>query len=98
MDLHQRIDDDLRRAAAAKDARRLAALRSLSSAVKYREIELAAQLDETQVKTVTEELIHARKGAAERLRAEGGEAAAEAQDAEAKVLEDYLGAPAKTGS
>lgn len=88
--LQEKIDQDLKDAARAQDKLRLGALRLLKSAVKYREIETSAALDDAAITAVIQTLIKQRRdSAAQYVAASRAELAAH-ETAEIAILEAYL--------
>ena len=88
--LQEKIDQDLKDAARAQDKLRLGALRLLKSAVKYREIETSAALDDPAITAVIQTLIKQRRdSAAQYVAASRAELAAH-ETAEIAILEAYL--------
>jgi len=88
--LLQRIDSEMKDAARAKDARRLTVLRALKSAVKYREIEAGAELDDAAVIQVVQAQIKQRRDAAQQYTAGGRPELAENESQEIAALEAFL--------
>jgi uncharacterized protein YqeY len=88
--LPERIDQDLKDAARAQDKQRLGALRLLKSAIKYREIETSAPLDDAAVIGVVQTLIKQRKDSVEQYTAAGRDELAAHEKAEIAILEAYL--------
>src|SRR5438105_2435126 len=88
--LHERIDQDLKDAARAQDKLRLGALRLLKSAVKYREIETGAALDDAAIVSVVLTLVKQRRDSAEQYSAAGRPELAAHENAEIALLEGYL--------
>jgi uncharacterized protein YqeY len=88
--LSDRIDEDLKVAARAKDAPRLGTIRMLKSQMKYREIEKGSALDEGDIVSVIGSMIKQRKDSASQYTAGGRPELAEKENAEIAVLEAYL--------
>ena len=88
--LLQRIDTELKEAAKARDSRRLTVLRALKSAIKYREIEAGAELDDPACIAVVQQQIKQRKDAAAQYTAGGRPELAENENGEIAVLETFL--------
>jgi len=96
MSLKTRLETDMKLALKARDTARLSVLRMAVSAVKQREIDSghrAEGLDETESLSVIERLIKQRRESAEQYRNAGREDSAAAEEAEARVLSDYLPEP-----
>ncbi len=90
MKLRDRINDDLTRAMKAKDAARLSVLRMMKAAVKNREIEARAELDDAAAVQVLSTLIKQRRDSIEQFSRGGRADLAEKEAAEIKVIEEYL--------
>jgi uncharacterized protein YqeY len=88
--LSDRIDEDLKAAARAKDAPRLGTIRMLKSQMKYREIEKGSALDEGDIVSVIGSMIKQRKDSASQYTAGGRPELAAKENAEIAVLEAYL--------
>ena len=88
--LSDRIDEDLKVAARAKDAPRLGTIRMLKSQMKYREIEKGSALDEGDIVSVIGSMIKQRKDSASQYTAGGRPELAAKENAEITVLEAYL--------
>jgi uncharacterized protein YqeY len=86
----EKIDQDLKDAARAQDKERLGALRLLKSAIKYREIETGAALDDAAVVSVVQTLIKQRRDSIQQYEAAGRAELAAHEKAEITVLEAYL--------
>ena len=88
--MSDRIDEDLKAAARAKDAPRLGTIRMLKSQMKYREIEKGSALDEGDIVSVIGSMIKQRKDSASQYTAGGRPELAAKENAEIAVLEAYL--------
>ena len=88
--LAERIDQDMKTAARAKEARRLNTIRMLKSQMKYREIEKGNALDDADVISVIGSMIKQRKDSAAQYTAGGRPELAENENAEIAILEAYL--------
>ena len=88
--LSERIDEDLKVAARAKDAPRLSTIRMLKSQMKYREIEKGGALDDADVVSVISSMIKQRKDSASQYVAGGRPELAQKENAEIALLEAYL--------
>jgi len=93
--LRERLDADLKDAMRSRDELRLAVIRSVKSAVKYREVagEKAVALDETGVLQVLGSEIKKRRDAVEQYRAAKREDLAGKEEAEIALLQGYLPKP-----
>jgi uncharacterized protein YqeY len=74
----------------AKDAMRLSVLRMTKTAIKNKEIELRAELEDAQVIQVLSTLIKQRKDSVEQFTRGGRLELAEKEAAEIKIIEEYL--------
>ena len=90
MTLKDRINDDIKVAMRAKDKARLGTLRMLSSAIRNAEIQQGGELTEPDQLAVLNKLLKQRRESAEQYRDGGRDEQAAAEEAEAKVLEEYL--------
>ena len=90
MALKDTIDADLRAAMKEKAAAKLLTIRSLKSAVKYREIELMKPLDDAGVHQVIGSEIKRRRDSVEQYRLGKREDLASTEEAEIALLQGYL--------
>jgi uncharacterized protein YqeY len=90
MALKERLDADLKAAMKEKAELKLLTIRSLKSAIKYREIELMKPLDDAGVQQVIGSEIKRRRDAVEQYRAGRREDLASKEEAEIAVLQAYL--------
>ncbi len=90
MRLRDKINEDLTAAMKAKAAERLSVLRMMKTAVKNKEIDLRAELDDAQVVQVLSTLIKQRKDSIEQFTRGGRTDLADKEAAEIKVIEEYL--------
>ena len=90
MALRERLDEDLKSAMRAKDSLRMNTIRGLKSAVKYREIELMKPLDDAGILGVVTTEIKRRRDSVEQYRAGNRADLADKEDAEIRLLQDYL--------
>ena len=88
--LMERIDQELKDAARAKDAKKLTILRALKSALKYREIEQGKAPVDADVITVCGTLIKQRRDAASQFNAGNRPELAANENQEIAVLETFL--------
>ena len=88
--LAERIDQEMKDAARAKDARRLNTLRMLKSQMKYREIEKGKPLEDADVLAVAASMIKQRKDSASQYAAGGRPDLAANENAEIAILEGFL--------
>ena len=90
MTLLDRINQDLTAAMKAKDAARLSALRMVKTALKNREIEKMAPLDEAEATKVLQSLVKQRRDSIEQYTQGGRPELADKEAAEIRVIAAYL--------
>ncbi|HYK91046.1 MAG TPA: GatB/YqeY domain-containing protein [Acidobacteriota bacterium] len=90
MRLRDRINEDLTAAMKARQAERLSVLRMMKSAVKNKEIEIRAELDDGQCMQVFSTLIKQRRDSVEQFTRGGRSDLADKEAAEIKIIEQYL--------
>lgn len=90
MKLRDRINQDLTAAMKAREAERLSVLRMMKTAIKNKEIESLAELDDLQAAQVLSTLIKQRKDSIEQFNRGGRSELAEKEAAEIKIIEQYL--------
>ena len=90
MKLRDKINADLMAAMKAKEGLRLSVLRMMKSAIKNREVDLRAELDDVQAIQVFSTLIKQRKDSIEQFTAGGRPELAEKEAEEIKIIEGYL--------
>ena len=88
--LQQRLDEDLKTAAKAKDELRLTLVRALKSAIKYKEIELGSSLDDAGVIQVIGTLVKQRRDSVEQYTKGNRPELAERESKEIALLQGYL--------
>src|SRR5690348_14169355 len=88
--LADRIDNEMKDAARAREAQRLNTLRMLKSAMKYREIEKGKPLEDADVVGVVGTLIKQRRDSAAQYTAGGRPELAANETAEIAILEAFL--------
>ena len=88
--LADRIDNEMKDAARAKQAQRLNTLRMLKSAMKYREIETGKPLEDADVVGVVGTLIKQRRDSAAQYTAGGRPELAAKENEEIGILEAFL--------
>jgi len=86
----ERINDDLKNAMKSKDADRLSTLRMVKTALKNREIEKMAPLEETEAVKVLQTLVKQRRDSAEQYTQAGRAELAARELAEIATIEGYL--------
>jgi uncharacterized protein YqeY len=94
MTLQEKIQSHLADAMKSKDQLRLSVLRMMKTAVKNKEIEKMKPLDEGEAIAVLNTLVKQRKDSAEQFRTGGREEMATKEEAEIKIIEEYLPAAA----
>ena len=94
MPLLERIQKDMVEAMKSKDEARLSAVRMIKTALKKTEIDSMKPLDEAAEMQVLNSLIKQRTESAEMFRKGGREELAEKEEAERKLIESYMPAPA----
>jgi hypothetical protein len=92
--LQEKIQAQMTEAMRAKDSLRLSVLRMMKSAVKNKEVEKMKVLDEGEVLTVLSTLVKQRKDSVDQFRKGGREELAQKEEAEIKIIEEYLPAAA----
>ena len=90
MKMRDKINQDLTTAMKAKEPLRLSVLRMMKTAVKNKEIDLRAELEDAQVIQVLSTLIKQRKDSIEQFTSGGRPELAEKEGAEIKIIEEYL--------
>ena len=94
MTLQEKIQSHMAEAMRSKDSLRLSVLRMMKTAVKNKEVEKMKTLDEAEVLAVLSSLVKQRRDSVEQFRSGGREELAQKEEAEIKVLEEYLPAAA----
>ena len=94
MTLQEKIQTQMTDAMRAKDSLRLCVLRMMKSAVKNKEIEKMKALEESEVLSVLTTLVKQRKDSVDQFRKGGREELAQKEEAEIKIIEEYLPAAA----
>jgi uncharacterized protein YqeY len=94
MTLQEKIQAQMTDAMRNKDQLRLSVLRMMKTAVKHKEIEKIKPLDENEVIAVLNTLVKQRKDSVEQFRKGGREELAQKEEAEIKIIEEYLPAAA----
>jgi uncharacterized protein len=96
MPIVEQISKDLVTAMKAKEAERLSALRMVKTALKLRETELPGGVDDAEAAKILNTLLKQRRDAADAFRAGGREEMALKEEAEARIIQEYLPAAAST--
>ena len=86
----ERINEDLKNAMKSKDADRLSTLRMVKTALKNREIEKMAPLEEAEAVKVLQTLVKQRRDSAEQYQQGGRTELAARELAESAAIEEYL--------
>jgi uncharacterized protein len=94
MTLQGKIQSHLADAMRSKDQLRLSVLRMMKTAVKNKEIEKMKALEEGEVIAILNTLVKQRKDSIDQFRKGGREELAQKEEAEIKVIEEYLPAAA----
>ena len=94
MTLQEKIQSHLTDAMRSKDQLRLSVLRMMKSAVKNKEIEKMKALEESELLAVLITLVKQRKDSVEQFRRGGRQELADKEEAEIKIIEEYLPAAA----
>ena len=94
MTLQEKIQTHLADAMKSKEQLRLSVLRMMKTAVKNKEIDKMKPLDEGEVIAVLNTLVKQRKDSAEQFRNGGRSELAQKEEAEIKIIEEYLPAAA----
>jgi len=90
MPLIDKIQKDITDAMKARDEQRLSCLRVVKTALKHREIEKMAPLDDKESQQVLTTLIKQRKDSVEQFTKGGRQEMADKEAAEIKLIENYL--------
>ncbi len=90
MSLNERLLDDLKDTMKAKDPLRLSCLRMLKTALKNRQVEKMAPLDEAEFQAVVSSMVRKGKEAFEEFTKAGRLDLAEKEAAEMEIFREYL--------
>lgn len=90
MSIPEQIQKDITSAMKARDEARLSALRMIKTALKNREIEKMAPLDDNESLKVLGTLIKQRKESAEHFRTGGRKEMADKEESEITLIESYM--------
>jgi uncharacterized protein len=90
MTLSEKIQKDITTAMKARDEQRLSCLRMVKTALKNREIEKMAPLDDKEAQQVLSTLIKQRKDSVEQFTKGGRQEMADKEAAEIKLIETYM--------
>src|SRR4030095_5170563 len=94
MTLQGKIQSHLSDAMRSKDQLRLSVMRMMKTAVKNKEVEKMKPLEEAEVIAVLNTLVKQRKDSVEQFRKGSREELAQKEEAEIKIIEEYLPAAA----
>jgi len=94
VNLQEKIQSHMAEAMRGKDQLRLSVLRMMKTAIKNKEVEKMKVLDEGEAIAVLNTLVKQRKDSAEQFRAGGREEMSRKEEAEIKIIEEYLPAAA----
>lgn len=90
MSLKDKITEDMKAAMRAREAGRLGTIRLLLAAIKQREVDEQATLDDTAVLTVIDKMIKQRKDSITQFQQAGRDDLVAQEQAELTVLQDYM--------
>jgi uncharacterized protein len=90
MSIPEQIQKDITAAMKAREEHRLSALRMIKTALKHREVEKMAPLDDKESLQVLSTLIKQRKDSAEQFRNGGRDEMADREEAEITLIESYM--------
>ena len=88
------VDQDLVAALKAREELRLSVLRMMKTALKLKQVELSRPLEESEALGILRTLVKQRRESVEQFRQGGREALASKEEAEIKIVEEYLPAAA----
>jgi uncharacterized protein YqeY len=91
--LKQRIQDDMKTAMKAGDKRRLGTLRLIMAAIKQREVDGRAELDERGIVSVLDKMLKQRRDSIEHYMRANRDDLAEQERYEISVCQEYLPEP-----
>src|SRR5262252_7016422 len=94
MTIQDKIQGQITEAMRSKDQLRLDVLRMMKSAVKLKEVEKMKPLEEGEVLAVFNTLVKQRKDSIEQFRKGGREELAQKEEAEIRIIDEYLPAAA----
>ena len=97
MTLEEQINEDLKNSMKAKDESRLSCLRFLKAALKNRQVEKMAKLEDDDVRTVISSLIRRATDSVKEFRDGGREDLAAKEEKEIAILSAYMPKQLSTG-
>jgi uncharacterized protein len=90
MNIPEQINKDITESMKAREEARLSTLRMVKTALKHKEVEKMAPLDEREALQVLSTLIKQRKDSADQFRKGGREEMARKEEAEITLIETYM--------
>jgi uncharacterized protein YqeY len=90
MSIKERINTDMKDAMRAREAQRLSAIRLLLAAIKQKEVDDRAELDDPKVMAIVDKLIKQRRDSIEQFSKAGRHELADSERFELQVLSAYL--------
>lgn len=90
MSLQQKLQADLVESMKSKDVLRLSVLRMMKTAIKNKEIEKMSGLEDPEAIAVLTTMVKQRRDSIEQFRAGAREELAQKEEAEIRVIEEYL--------
>jgi uncharacterized protein YqeY len=94
MNIQEKIQAHLSDAMRSKDALRLSVLRMMKTAVKNKEVEKMKPLEDSEAVAILNTLVKQRRDSIEQFRKGGREELAQKEEAEIRIIEEYLPAAA----
>ena len=94
MTIVEKVERDLVAAMKAREELRLSVLRMMKSALKLKQVELTRPLEDSEALAILRTLLKQRHESAEQFRKGGREELAAKEEAEIKIVEEYLPAAA----
>jgi len=89
-ELKQRIQEDMKTAMRAKDARRLGVIRMIMAAIKQREVDERITLDDAEVIAVLGKMVKQRRDALQQFQSAGRQDLADQESFELEIIQQYL--------
>ncbi|HOC58571.1 MAG: GatB/YqeY domain-containing protein [Syntrophaceae bacterium] len=90
MDINARINDDMVKAAKAKDKIRLSTIRMLKTALHNKEIDLMRPLNETETMQILSNLVKQRKDSIEQFARGGRQDLVDKEESELIILKEFM--------
>lgn len=94
MPIVQRTEQDLIAAMKARDELRLSVLRMMKTAFKLKQVEFTRPIDDSEALAILRTLVKQRRESADQFRQGGREELASKEEAEIRIVEEYLPAAA----